>query len=359
MAPLRFTAEALGAKVEWSPAKPLEVVIQDGATHLQLTQGSATAYVDGKPVTLDAPPEVRSDRTFVPIRFVSEALKAEVFYEPETHTAVISRLGRAPTLRDLEYYTLQLINLDRLTNSLEPVAWDDTAANAGRQHAQEMATAGYFSHWGLDGQLPAYRYTQAGGSDEVAENLAKMWYEGGNGADYPAPDFLRIISQEDGLMHSPGHRANILNPAHTHAGVGLAAGASGSTYLAQEFVNRYGVYDPLPRQAKAGQSLHVAGTLDEGVQFFAVSLGRADVKPMTVQELNTTGPYAEPSPFVSYFTARYVTPRPVIVDGRRFEVNLAADDLKQPGTYYVYVWAVVDGGSDPVLVSGRTVVVSP
>ncbi|MCL5676380.1 MAG: stalk domain-containing protein [Firmicutes bacterium] len=359
MAPVRFTAEAFGATVQWDPQRPKDVVILDGATRLQLTQGSATAYINGSPVTLDVPAEVKNNRTFVPIRFVSEALKAQVFYEPETHTVVISRLGRAPTLTDLEYYTLQLINLDRLTNSLEPVAWDDTAARAGRRHAEEMARAGYFSHWGLDGQLPAYRYTQAGGTDEVAENLAKMWFEGGSDTSYPVPDFLRIVSQEDGLMHSPGHRANILNRAHTQAGVGLSAGASGSTYLAQEFVNRYGAYDPLPLQAKPGQAIRVSGTLDEGVQFFAVSLGRAGVSPMTVQQLNATGPYSEPAPFASYFTARYVTPRPVVVDGRHFQVDLAPDHLKDPGTYYVYIWATLDGGSDPVLVSGRTIAVSP
>ncbi len=359
MAPLRFTAESFGAAVDWSPQRPLDVVIRDGSTEVRLTQGSTVAYINGKQVSLDAPAEVKNDRTFVPVRFVSEAFRAQVLYEPETRSAVISRLGHAPTLSELELYTLQLVNLDRLTNSLEPVQWDDTAARTGRAHAQEMAQAGYFSHWGLDGQLPGYRYTQAGGADHVAENLAKMWFEGGSAAQYPAPDFLRIISQEDGLMKSPGHRANILTPSHTHLGVGLATDGHGGTYLDQEFVDRYGAYDSLPLQARAGQSLHVAGTLDEGVRFFAVSLGWADVSPMTVDQLNHTSSYSEPAPTVNYFQAGYVSPKPVEVNGQHFQVDLLPEHLKNPGTYYVYVWATLGDSDKPVLVSGRTVVVTP
>lgn len=356
MAPLRFTAESFGATVTWSPQRPLDVVIRDGTTEVKLTQGSTAAYINGKQVSLDAPAEVKNDRTFVPVRFVSEAFHAEVLYEAETHSVVISRLGHAPTFAELELYTLQLVNLDRLTNSLEPVQWDDTAARAGRAHAQEMAQAGYFSHWGLDGQLPGYRYTQAGGADHVAENLAKMWFEGGDAARYPSPDFLRIISQENGLMNSPGHRANILTASHTHLGVGLAVDGHGGSYLDQEFVDRYGAYDPLPLQFKVGQSLHVAGTLDEGVRFFAVSIGRANVSPMTVDQLNHTSSYSEPPPSVSYFPAGYVSPKPVQVSGRYFQVDLLPEHLKDPGTYYIYIWATLGDSDKPVLVSGRTVV---
>ena len=47
---------------------------------IKLTIGSTQATVDGQPYTLDAAPfvDARADRTLVPIRFVSEALSAEV-----------------------------------------------------------------------------------------------------------------------------------------------------------------------------------------------------------------------------------------------------------------------------------------
>ncbi len=357
MAPIRFTAESFGGEVDWSAERPLDVVITNGTTRIQLTRGSSTAYIDGKAVGLDAPPELVNNRTFVPVRFVSEALAAEVLYDADTHTVVISRLGHSPSLNDLEHYAVQLINLDRLVNSVGPIAWDETAAVAARAHAAEMAQSGYFSHWGLDGQLPTFRYTQVGGSDHVAENLAKLWYEG-TGA-FPAPDFLRVVSHEDGLMNSPGHRANILDPYHTHVGVGLTAGGSGSTYLDQEFINRYGSYDSLPKQQSVGQPLHVAGTLNEGVQFYGISLGSVTPQPMTVDQLNQTRSYSEPSPTVTFFPKGYVTPQPVQVTGQSFSLDIAGTQFQHPGTYYVYIWAVPDKGGKPALVSGRTVVVTP
>lgn len=41
--------------------------------------------------TLDVPPKIKSDRTFIPIRFVSEHLGYDVFWEAETQTITISR----------------------------------------------------------------------------------------------------------------------------------------------------------------------------------------------------------------------------------------------------------------------------
>ena len=39
----------------------------------------------------------------------------------------------------------------------------------------------------------------------------------------------------DAWLASPGHRANILNPALTHIGIGFAVGSDGRTYFTQDF----------------------------------------------------------------------------------------------------------------------------
>ena len=39
----------------------------------------------------------------------------------------------------------------------------------------------------------------------------------------------------DGWMHSPGHRANILNPDYTLMGIGARKGHNGRWYVAQVF----------------------------------------------------------------------------------------------------------------------------
>lgn len=80
MVPIRFISEAFGAKVEWIAATRT-VKITWGAKTVELTIGVYTAKVDGKEVKLDAPPLIREGRTFVPIRFISEAFNADVKYD--------------------------------------------------------------------------------------------------------------------------------------------------------------------------------------------------------------------------------------------------------------------------------------
>jgi hypothetical protein len=51
--------------------------------------GSNIAIVNNKKVVLDVPPEIKNGRTFVPIRFVSENLGAQVEWEASTQTITI------------------------------------------------------------------------------------------------------------------------------------------------------------------------------------------------------------------------------------------------------------------------------
>ncbi len=80
MVPLRFISEAFGAKVEWDGATRT-VTITLGSKTIKLTIGVYTAKVDGKDVKLDVAPVIREGRTFVPIRFISEAFGADVKWD--------------------------------------------------------------------------------------------------------------------------------------------------------------------------------------------------------------------------------------------------------------------------------------
>ena len=91
MLPARFVAEALGATVTWN-ASERKVTILNGETGIELYIDSAAAYIDGRAVTLDSAPFIRDDRTYLPLRFIAEALGAKVDWYPETRQAVITRL---------------------------------------------------------------------------------------------------------------------------------------------------------------------------------------------------------------------------------------------------------------------------
>lgn len=96
LVPLRGVFEALGAKVDYNPATAT-VHAQRGDTRLQLTIGSNQAYVNGQARTLEVPAQAIFGRTLVPLRFVAEALGAQVSFNSATSTvAVTSPPGPPP-----------------------------------------------------------------------------------------------------------------------------------------------------------------------------------------------------------------------------------------------------------------------
>lgn len=87
---IRFAAEGLEAKVAWN-SKTRQVVIQDDQTKIVLKAGDKTAYVNGKRTVLSVPAEIKQGRVFVPVRFVSESLKANVAWDAKTKTITTQR----------------------------------------------------------------------------------------------------------------------------------------------------------------------------------------------------------------------------------------------------------------------------
>jgi streptogramin lyase len=77
---MRPIFEALGATVQWNPADK-SIVAAEGNTIIKLQIGSTTAYKNGAPVTLAAPPIIVNGHTLVPTRFVSEAFGYNVTYD--------------------------------------------------------------------------------------------------------------------------------------------------------------------------------------------------------------------------------------------------------------------------------------
>jgi len=126
-------------------------------------------------------------------------------------------------MRTLETQVLADVNQARAARGLAPLHLSSKLAAAAAQHSREMASHGYFSHSSANGEAfwrrvqryygPArYRYWAVG------ENL--LWQS----PDIDAAGALSL------WMHSPEHRANLLNRQWRE--IGLAAvhvvGASGT-----------------------------------------------------------------------------------------------------------------------------------
>lgn len=79
LVPIRFVSEEMGAKVNWD-GKKREVLIEKGGKKITLRIGSKEVYVSGVKKIIDVPAELKANRTMVPLRFISEAFGAKVYW---------------------------------------------------------------------------------------------------------------------------------------------------------------------------------------------------------------------------------------------------------------------------------------
>lgn len=95
LVPLRGIFERLGATVVFNAADR-SIRATQGSTSIGLTIGSSSASVNGRAVTLETPATEVGGRTLVPLRFVSEALGANVTWNAATRTVDIASSGATP-----------------------------------------------------------------------------------------------------------------------------------------------------------------------------------------------------------------------------------------------------------------------
>jgi uncharacterized protein YkwD len=263
-------------------------------------------------------------------------------------------------LKQAREYVLGLVNRDRADLGLETVEHDEPAERAGQGHAEDMVRHGYTAHWGSDGSVPEQRYTEAGGEHFVQENAGCFFDAQTRELDQnPMFDAAELEKVQTAFMSEKpphdGHRQNIIKPVHNRFGVGLAKAVGLSNVcMSQEFVDAYGEYGELPREAKAGQKLEIEGEVHDPVGFGGVGIGRIEpAKPKSAEELNNTSTYRVPQPDELYHPAGFKTPKPVTLQGRHFSIELA---VRGPGRCEVSIWGKYPGAGDElVMISLRTI----
>lgn len=91
--PIRFVGEALGADmVDWNESART-AVITDNVTVITLTVGKNTASVNGNRVKIQGSILLAKDRVYVPVRFVAENMDASVLWDEKTYTVNIKKEG--------------------------------------------------------------------------------------------------------------------------------------------------------------------------------------------------------------------------------------------------------------------------
>ena len=116
-----------------------------------------------------------------------------------------------------------LVNMEREKVNLNTLSINDELTKVARNYALDMWERGYFSHYSPEGEDVADRLKKAGISFEVVgENLAL------------APT---LSIAHTGLMNSPGHRANILDPLFNQIGIGVVDNGIYGKMFVQIFMN--------------------------------------------------------------------------------------------------------------------------
>ncbi|MCF2942998.1 stalk domain-containing protein [Paenibacillus tarimensis] len=89
LVPMRSIFEALGSEIKWNGATR-SVTSEKNGVVIKLTIDSKVATIQGKQITLNTAPTIVNQATMVPIRFVSEALGADVIWDADSSTVRIT-----------------------------------------------------------------------------------------------------------------------------------------------------------------------------------------------------------------------------------------------------------------------------
>jgi uncharacterized protein YkwD len=133
------------------------------------------------------------------------------------------RVDKTSTREELEKQMLSMVNAERIKEGLNPLKADPELAEVARRHSRDMFARGYFSHVAPEGKGPFERMRESG---------VKFTHAGENLALAQTLDLAH-----SGLMHSPGHRANILRPQFGRLGIGIVDGGMYGLMISQEFRN--------------------------------------------------------------------------------------------------------------------------
>ncbi|MCL5010490.1 MAG: CvpA family protein [Patescibacteria group bacterium] len=116
-----------------------------------------------------------------------------------------------------------MVNAQRTSRNIQPLSLDARLQAVARAHCEDMFKRGYFSHYTPEGLSPF---------DRMGEADISFTYAGENLAFAPNVELAM-----QGLMKSPGHRANILSVNFGRVGIGVIDGGIYGEMFCQEFTN--------------------------------------------------------------------------------------------------------------------------
>lgn len=206
LVPVRPVSEAVGATVDWEQETG-RIKINRGIRSVTLYVPTATNYetgdwarINGHYTDLDVPARIIKGRTFVPLRFISEALGGEVNWDKDTSTVTINipeikeLEGLSASVRDAVYQTLLAksfrYNIDVQLKDPPYPQLNIIKLKGDKDKKGNISAKGHIIGWNLDA------FTD--GSELYAKNALfnNSWVDMSEFIGEDADDFKRFIYKE-------------------------------------------------------------------------------------------------------------------------------------------------------------------
>ena len=241
------------------------------------------------------------------------------------------------TTLKLKLEVLDVINANRARHKLSPVQLDIFASRVASMTSSDAAKGKYSGHWNLRGEKPYHRYAFAGGMDHVSENASMMWSSAPLSKNYE--DVKKYILNAHMQMYNEtppndGHRKNILNPWHTHVGLGFSM-VEGDFRYYEHFIDRHLEFDPVALSVNAGSKAAISGKVTApGYGVFFVSVYYEPfLAPMTASDISHKGSY----PDYTNSSAANLAFWDIVYDDATKKFSFAFTTGKK-GLYYVHIY---------------------
>jgi hypothetical protein len=177
-----------------------------------------------------------------------------------------SVFAQLPRRSVAEEYLFSAANAERTQRGLPALTWNERLYNAARAHCEQMAERASISHQYAGEAGLAQRAGMAGARFSViSENVAE------------APTAVRI---HDAWMHSPGHRANLLDVRVDSVGISVLS-RNGQLYAVEDFGKSVAPFSYQEQESKVASLLTTVApvtilpTTDDVLRTCAMSTGYA------------------------------------------------------------------------------------